>query len=151
MVSGSFADIEALLQERITQMVWCNMATVDRRNRMRSRIVQPLWQGPIAWIASRRNGLKAKHIAHNPFVSLAYIGDNIRPVYIDGSVEWVDDVATKHAVWQLGLTTPDPLGFDFTPLYQSPDNPNFGVLKLVPWRIEIGNMVGAKHIWHATE
>lgn len=39
---ASFADIEALFQERIAEMVWCNMATLDTHNRLRSRIVQPI-------------------------------------------------------------------------------------------------------------
>lgn len=142
-----FTDIEALFQERIVEMVWCNMATLDMHNRLRSRIVQPIWEGSIGWIASHRRSLKASHIAHHPYVSLAYIGDNIRPVYVDGTVAWMDDPVAKHSVWNLAQTAPEPLRYDLTPLYQSADNPNFGVLKLTPWRIELADMFGESRVW----
>lgn len=148
-MDGAFSEIELALHERIVQMIWCNMSTMDTHNRLRSRIVQPIWDGAICWIASHRHGLKAKHIAHNPFVSLAYIGDNVRPVYIDGTAAWADDLVTKQHVWNLARTAPEPLTYDLAPLYRSADNPNFGVLKLTPWRIELGDMMGAGQVWRA--
>src|SRR6266571_8652680 len=75
MEVSSFGEIEAAFLERIQRMVWCNVATIDRRDRPRSRILHPLWEGNIGWITTRRNMHKAKHLAHNPYVSLAYIAD----------------------------------------------------------------------------
>jgi pyridoxine/pyridoxamine 5'-phosphate oxidase len=71
MEVSSFREIEVAFLQRIERMVWCNVATVDRRNRPRSRIVHPLWEGSIGWVTTRRNMHKAKHLAHNPYVSLA--------------------------------------------------------------------------------
>jgi hypothetical protein len=42
MEVANFAEIEPIFTQRIQQMVWCNVATVDRRNRPRSRILHPL-------------------------------------------------------------------------------------------------------------
>lgn len=149
METTDFAEIEAELMERIRGMVWCNLATVGPDRRPRSRIVQPLWAGATAWIGSRRHGLKSDHITSNPAVSLAYIGDNIAPVYVDGTVAWADDADTRRYVWELARTMPEPLRFDFAPLYGSADNPAFGALKLTPRRIELANMMGQRRIWRA--
>jgi hypothetical protein len=40
--------------------------------------------------------------------------------------------------------TPPPLGYD---LGLSADNPDYGLLKLTPWRIELGDWFGEPKIW----
>lgn len=47
MEVSSFGEIEVAFLERIQRMVWCNVATVDRRDRPRSRILHPHWEGNI--------------------------------------------------------------------------------------------------------
>ena len=89
MEVSSFSEIEAEFIERIHRMVWCNVATIDTLNRPRSRILHPLWEGATGWITTRRNLHKAKHLAHNPYVSLAYIADLAKPVYVDCKTEWI--------------------------------------------------------------
>lgn len=66
-------------------------------------------------------------------------------------VEWVDDLAQKQQVWQLCKETPPPVGFDPEPIYERADHPNFGVLKLIPWHIEIANFPAESLIWHPKE
>ena len=44
---SAFADIEKDFLARVRQIVWCSVATVDRRGRPRSRILHPLWEGRI--------------------------------------------------------------------------------------------------------
>ncbi|MEO8973233.1 MAG: pyridoxamine 5'-phosphate oxidase family protein [Ktedonobacteraceae bacterium] len=148
MEVSSISDIEKAFLERVQRIVWCNVATVDTNNRPRSRILHPLWQGNVGWITTRRNSFKAKHLTHNPYVSLAYISDIAIPVYVDCKVEWVDDLNQKQLVWQLCKETPPPAGFDPEPIYERVDHPNFGVLKLAPWRIEIANFPAESLIWH---
>lgn len=151
MEVSSFTDIEAEFTERIHRMVWCNVATIDTLNRPRSRILHPLWEGATGWITTRRNLHKANHLAHNPYVSLAYIADLAKPVYVDCKTEWIDDLDQKQRIWQLCKKTPPPVGFDPTPIYESPDHPNFGLLNLTPWRIELYNPPPDKPlVWHAT-
>ena len=149
MEISSFTEIEATFTERIQRMVWCNVATVDRRNRPRSRILHPLWEGTTGWITTRRNMHKARHLAHNPFVSLAYIADVARPVYIDCQSEWVEDLDQKQHVWQLCLKTAPPLGFDPGPIYERVDHPDFAVIKLIPWRIDLVNPPAEHLVWRA--
>ena len=61
---------------------------------------------------------------------------------VDCKAEWVDDLDQKQRVWQLCLETPPPVGFDPAPIYERVDHPNFGVLKLTPWRIELASSPG---------
>jgi len=151
MEVSSFAEIEPAFTERIQRMVWCNMATIDRRDRPRSRIVHPLWEGPTGGMTTRRNRHKAKHLAHTPVVSVAYIADVARPVYVDCKTEWIEDLDQKHHVWKLCLETAPPLGFDPAPIYECVDHPDFAVLKLIPWRIELVSPPAEHIVWHAPE
>ena len=48
----SFADIEAEFMDRIRRVVWATVATVDTKGRPRTRILHPIWEGPIAYVAT---------------------------------------------------------------------------------------------------
>jgi general stress protein 26 len=144
---SSFANIEKEFIEQVHSIVWCSVATVDTQNRVRSRILHPLWEGSTGWIITRRNSLKAKHLAHNPFVSLAYIADIANPVYADCTAEWADELESKQRVWELFKTAPPPLGFDFGSIFPSANDPECGVLKLTPWRIELAHVPVNSRIW----
>jgi general stress protein 26 len=132
-----FSEIEAEFTQRVHTMVWCSMATVDSQQRPRSRIMHPIWDGATGWIGTRRQSHKARHLARNPHVSLAYIADLAKPVYADCTAEWVDDLAEKQRIWQLFKEAPEPLGYDPAPLFGSPESEGFGLLKLTPWRIDL--------------
>src|SRR6266545_571571 len=110
-----FEEMQAEFMARVGQAVYCTMATIDRQNRPRSRVVHPIWDGPIGWVISWPASHKAKHLALNPAVSLAYIPDKAKPVYVDGVAEWIDAVEEKRRIWDLHRTTPAPLGFDPQP------------------------------------
>ena len=151
MKGASFFEVEKEFIERAHSMIWCSVATQDTRNRLRSRILHPIWESATGWVGSRRHTLKAKHIAHNPYVSVAYISDPAKPVYVDCLAKWADDAATKARVWELFRSTAPPLGFDYGTLFDGPDAEEFGVLKLTPWRIElfdVANVAGRK-VWTA--
>jgi general stress protein 26 len=144
--AGSFAEIADEFIERVHRMVWCNVATLDLQNRPRSRLLHTIWEGSTGWTATRRHSHKAKHLRRSPYVSLAYIADVVRPVYADCVAEWADDPAEKRRVWDLFARTPPPLGYDPTPIFKSPDDPDFGVLRLTPWRIQLGDASGTTPI-----
>ena len=61
--------------------------------------------------------------------------------------EWVDAVEEKQRIWELHRTTPEPLGFDPQPHYGTIDHPYYGLLRITPWRIELGNLYGEPMIW----
>ena len=106
-----FADIEQEFTSRVRSMIWCSVATVDRKQRPYSRILHPLWDGNTGWILTHRQSHKAKHLERNPFVSLAYIrGDVQRPLYVDCKATWVEAADERKRVWNLAASEPPPLG-----------------------------------------
>jgi general stress protein 26 len=147
MEVSRFEAIQKLFIERIQTAVYCNMATVDRRGRPRSRVIHPIWEGQIGWVISWPKSHKSKHLAKNSFVSLAYIQNSKKPVYIDAQAEWVESVIEKQRIWELHQTTPAPLGFDPKPYYSGIEDQYFGLLKFTPWRIELGNLGAEAMIW----
>lgn len=140
-----FSEIAEVFMERVNGIVWCNAATIDRANRPRSRVLHPIWELvdglPVGWIATGRDSLKAKHLAHRPYLSLAYVADPFKPAYAECHAHWADDPATKQRIWQWFTNTPPPLGYDPTPFFKAMDSPTYGVLKLTPWRIEVGDLL----------
>jgi len=150
---ASFADIADDFHARIARIVWCTMATVDRKGRPRTRLVHPIWEGATGWIATGRRSHKAKHLARNPNVSLSYWDQEHQQVYVDAVAAWVDDPAEKLRVWELYKGTPPPYGYDPQIIWRNgPDDPDYGLLKLTPWRIELFSLrdmiTGAEpHVW----
>jgi general stress protein 26 len=142
-----FEEMQVEFMRRVSQAVYCTMATVDLKNRPRTRVLHPIWDGPIGWVISWPASHKAKHLAHNPAVSLAYIPDKEKPVYVDGFAEWIENFDEKRRIWDLHRTTPAPSGFDPQPHYGSVEHPYFGLLMIMPWRIELGNLNGEPVIW----
>ena len=147
MQTADFAQLQAEFMTRISQAVYCILATVDRQNRPRTRAMHPIWAGTTGWVISWPASHKAKHLAHNPHVSLAYLHDKTKPVYVDCVAAWIDDRAEKQRVWALHQTIPPPLGFDPEPHYGNIDHPYYGILRLTPWRIELSNLGGESLIW----
>jgi general stress protein 26 len=146
-----FAEIEAEFIDRVHRIVWCNMATVDGQGRPRSRIVHPIWDGSTGWIATNRDSFKNRHLAVNPYVSLAYTADITRPVYVDCVAEWADGIADKRRVWGMFSAASEPLGYDPAPFFVAVDHPNFGVLRLTPWRIAVVTQSPyTSLVWHRT-
>ncbi len=88
---ASFAEIEEEFVARVSRIVWCTVATVDRQGRPRSRILHPIWEGSTGWIATGRHSLKEKHLAANAYVSLSYWDQEHQQVYVDAKAEWIDD------------------------------------------------------------
>lgn len=145
----TFTGVQAEFMNRIQKAVYCSLATVDRKDRPRSRILHPIWDGPTGWAISWPGSHKSKHLERNPYVSLAYIADRDHPLYVDALAEWVDDEAEKLRIWELHRATPPPLGFDPEPYYGSIHHPYFGLLRFTPWRIELAQLGGEPLVWRA--
>ena len=144
---ATFAEIETEFAARTHRIVWCVMATVNRVDRPRSRVVHPVWEGSTGWLTTRRHSHKGKHLAANPYVSLTYF-DPAKGVYIDCRAEWVDDLGEKRRVWDMIAALAPPMGFDPGPIYKAVDDPGFGLLRLTPWRVELVNLPGGKpQVW----
>ena len=147
MEVSNFEEIQLEFMRRVSDAVYCSVATVDRKNRPRSRIMHPIWDAMIGWVISWPQSHKAKHLQGNPYVSLAYIHDRDRPVYADCYAEWIDDIGEKKRIWELHRTTPPPLGFDPEPHYGTIHHKYYGLLRFTPWRIELGDLNGEPIIW----
>ncbi len=147
----AFATIGEIFLEAVHSEVWCSVATLDTHNRLRSRVLHPIWENhgdhTIGWIATGRDSLKARHLAHNPSLSLCYMKNPFKPVYADCMAAWEDDMSEKRRLWELLGTTPPPLGYNLASFFESVENPNYGLLKLTPWRIELGDLFGEAQVW----
>lgn len=150
-----FSEIESEFLSRVARIVWCTVATVDSQGRPRSRILHPIWEGPVGWIATGPASFKARHLAANPYVSLSYWDQEHQQIYADCKTSWVDDADTRTRIWNLFKSTTPPLGYDPSTIWsKGPDDPSFGVLRLEPWRVEISGLSdlgGATQpkVWHA--
>lgn len=151
MKTKQYTDIAEAFIDAAHRQVWCSVATLDTQNRVRTRVLHPLWEDganfPTGWIATGRNSLKAKHLAHNPTLSLCYMVDPIKPLYVDCRGEWVDEMEEKRRLWNLFGSTPPPLGYDLAQFFGTVESPGFGLLRLTPWRIELGDLFGEAREW----
>lgn len=137
MTIADFKEIEEEFIRRITKTVWCTMATIDSKGRIRSRIVHPIWEGNVGWLLTGRNSLKAKHINNNPNVSMSYWDISHEQAHAECAGEFIEDMDEKKRIWDLFLHTPEPLGYDPALFNSNVDDPEFGLLKLTPWRVEL--------------
>src|SRR3990172_8672648 len=80
---SSFDEIAEEFGRRTRRIIWCTMATVNREGRPRSRILHPIWEGSVGWIATGRYSPKADDIDHNPHVSLCFWDQQHEQVYVD--------------------------------------------------------------------
>ena len=147
----TFEEIAEEFDRRIRRIVWCSLATIDPQNRTRIRVVHPIWEGTTGWVTSNRQAAKGKHLAHNPYVSLSYL-EVLEPwgteqVYADCTAEWADDPPTRERVWELFKSIPPPLGFDPALMWKDAQDPDFGLLKLTPWRIELVSLRPSSDGW----
>ena len=139
---SSFNEMAGEFAARTTRIVWCATSTIDLRDRTRMRILHPIWQGTEGWITTERHSHKAKHLARNPHLSLCYLdvsdpSKGFDPVYVDCVADWDDRPESRRRVWELYKSTPPPLGYDPGTIWKGPDDPDFGLLNLQPWRIEV--------------
>jgi hypothetical protein len=83
------------------RVVWCTLATVDRHNRPRSRVVHPLWERDgaalVGWVGTRPTPLKRAHLEHAPFVSASYWDPRHDVAVAECAAAWHPD---REAVWE---------------------------------------------------
>jgi hypothetical protein len=157
----------ALLEDALTvtrRVVWCVFTTVDRRGRPRNRVVHPVWEivdepdGPAlrGWVTTRRSPVKSAHLAANPHVGCAYAGAEHDVAYLDCTAEWASAEERRHA-WEVCRSVEGPAGFDPATLWpDGPDSPGAEVLRLEPYRVQVGLAVdlaagAAPRVWRGRE
>jgi hypothetical protein len=121
------------------RIVWCTVATVDRRNRPRSRVMHPVWfldeVGLHALASARPTPLKLAHLAHSPYVSCSYWDPAHDVAVAECRAEWVLD---RQEAWERIASVPAPVGFDPATIWpDGPDSPDCAFLRLEPWRLSV--------------
>jgi hypothetical protein len=136
------------------RIVWCSVATVDRRGRPRTRILHPYWErsgdAVTGWVVTRRSPLKTAHLARAPFVSCSYWDATHDVAIADCHATWADDLDEAARVWELYAAAPEPLGYDFHQIW--PDGPaseGAALLRLDPWRLHVADAmtVASPQVW----
>ncbi|MEZ4518540.1 MAG: pyridoxamine 5'-phosphate oxidase family protein [Chloroflexota bacterium] len=129
--------------EMAHQIVWANVATVDRQGRPRSRILHPIWQWDgdqlVGWIATSPTPTKRAHIENSPYASITYWTPTHDTCTAECAVEWAFDDETRTMVWDVFANGPEPVGYDprIVPAWTSPTADAFAVLRLAPWRLRV--------------
>jgi general stress protein 26 len=133
------------------RIVWCTLATVDRRGRPRSRVVHPYWEQVgdtvTGWLFTRPTPLKVAHLGKTPYVSCSYWDPAHEVAVAECDAEFADDAESRRKVWELFESAQEPLGYD--PKILGGDDPldtAIIVLRLTPWRLST-----AKGVWRRPE
>jgi hypothetical protein len=128
------------------RVVWCTLATVDRRNRPRSRIVHPVWEirgGTLRGIlATRPTALKRAHLAHAPHVSCTYWDPAQDVAVAECAAHWLDE-GDREDAWERIARAPVPVGYDPATVWPAgAASPDFAVIALEPWRVSAATAAG---------
>jgi general stress protein 26 len=116
---------------KLSQPTLCALATVTEEGKPWVRYVTPFADENLTlWLATFKNSRKIAQIRGNPEVHLTTgITDQKIPMpylQIQAKAEILTDMETKKAVW-----------FDYlSRAFTGPDDPNYIVCKIVPYRIE---------------
>ncbi len=126
------------------RIVWCSLATVDRRGRPRSRLVHPIWEptddGLVGWLTSRPTPLRQAHLAATPFVSCSYWDPAHDVAVAECAARWVEDLETKQHAWEVFRAAPPPAGYDPATIWPAgPEDPDAAVIRLDPWRLKVAD------------
>ncbi|MFC4913317.1 pyridoxamine 5'-phosphate oxidase family protein [Actinomadura gamaensis] len=138
----AFADVRPEFERYIGDIVYATMITVDAKSRPRARLLIPVWEiiegSPTGWLATYRTPVKTAHLARNPHTTFSYWSPRQNAVHIDASAAWQDDPETRRHVWDL-YRKGSPPGAGYNPANfwrKGPQDPEFAVLRLTPWRIQ---------------
>lgn len=129
--------------EMAHRIVWAAAATVDAQGRPRTRVLHPIWEWDGAaltgWIATGPTPIKRAHLNHSPFVALNYWAPNQDTCTAECHAHWHFDLETRKRIWDLFKHAPAPVGYDpaIIPVWNSPQDESFAVLRLQPWRLRV--------------
>ncbi len=142
--SSSLAQVAPAFIETAHRIAWACVATVDDRNRPRTRILHPLWRfdgtSLSGVIATGPTPAKIADLAHSPYMSVHYWDPTHDVCRADCHVTWEENVEERVAVWSEFKNTPPPAGYDpsLIPGWEAgPTSPAFAVLRLRPFRLRV--------------
>ena len=139
------SDLKAKILEKMKTHTLASFATLtDRRKPWTRYVVVSADDQMNIWFATFKGSRKVRQIADNPEVHLTLgVGDMQNAVswlQVEGRAEILEDRETKQTVWYDMLE----------PIFTGPDDPNYVVCKVAPYRIEYYRMNEQKpDIWEA--
>jgi hypothetical protein len=129
--------------ETAQRVVYCSLATVDRRGRPRSRLVHAVWERGgdgdriVGWLGSRPTPFRRRHIENTPFVSCFYWDPAHDVAVAECEVTWIEDDEGRRNAWERLSAAPAPMGYDPAPIWRDgPTGDDFVALRLDPWRVQ---------------
>ena len=138
------------------RVVWASVATVDRRNRPRSRVLHPIWLRDgdrlTGWVITRPTPLKRAHLEHSPHVSVSYWDPRQEVAVAECTAGWERDPDARAGAWIAFLEAPEPLGYDFAQIFPGgAQSAGAGFLRLDPWRVRTQRVAALEppHVWSA--
>jgi len=140
---SSLAEVAPRFVEMAHRIVWASVATIDRRDRPRSRVLHPIWEWDgaslVGWVGTVPTPLKRAHLEKSPHVSVNYWAPSQDTCAAECRAELVHDVETRERVWSLLEHGPEPVGYDpaTIPGWNAPTDDAFAALRLEPWRLRV--------------
>ena len=85
------------------EIVWCTVATIDKKGRPRSRVLHPIWElkgdDLVGWIATGPTPVKKAHLGVSAYVSCNYWTKNQDTCAAECHASWVEDPEGKQNIW----------------------------------------------------
>ncbi len=140
---SELAQVAPAFVEMAHRIVWCSVASVDRKGRPRSRVLHPFWEWQdgelVGWVGTAATPLKRAHIEASPYLSLNYWEASQDTCVAECKASWHFDEETRTRVWERYKALPPPLGYDpaIIPGWNAPSDDAFSVLRLDPWRLRV--------------
>jgi hypothetical protein len=140
---ASLSEVAPAFVEMAHRIVWCVAGTTTTDGRPRTRVLHPIWEWDgetlTGWIATSPRSPKAPGLRANPELSLTYWSPNHDTCTADCRAHFEDDPDARRAGWERFANGPAPVGYDPAIIegWTSPDSPEFGVLRLEPYRLRV--------------
>ena len=138
-------DLKEKIYEKMKEPAMASLATVTEDGKPWVRYCTPFMDPDMnIWMSTFANSRKLAQIKKNPEVHLTagVIDPKTAEYYlqIQGRAELLTDAKSKQFVWFAELGA----------VFSGPDDPNFVVLKIIPYRIEVQPMAPAPpEVWEA--
>lgn len=140
---ASLPEVAPAFVEMAHRIVWCVAATTTTTGSPRTRVLHPMWEWDgdtlTGWILTSPLSPKAPGLRAHPELSLTYWAPDHDTCTADCAATFEDDAASRRAAWDRFANGPSPVGYDpsIIPGWTSPDVPEFGVLRLEPYRLRV--------------
>jgi len=139
------SELKEKIQAKMKTPQLAALATITEDGKPWVRYVTPVMDGNMTiWMATFAGSRKVAHIKKNPEVHLTLGVTSMETaesyLQIQGRADILTDIATKEAVWSDHLKG----------IFSGPDDPNYNVVKVTPYRIEYQGMgMVPPEVWEA--